>query len=80
MTVPRLDHVEPKAEGFMQLQIDLPPDELRKAVARLTVHAFGMVRPAGIHLDQLKFDEMQAVANYLIGGFLGMASKSGKTN
>lgn len=71
---------ETPSSAGMALQISLPPEELRKQVAVLLAAGLSKCRPPCVIVEKIKASELEAVANYVIGGFLGLASAGQKGN
>jgi hypothetical protein len=64
----------------MLLEIALPPAELRKHVSVLIATGLAQTRPSCVVVEKIKATELEAVANFVIGGILGIASASAKKN
>jgi hypothetical protein len=69
--------LKPASAAMMTMEISLPPDELRRHVAVLIAAGLSKCRPRGVDVGQISAVELEGVANFVIGGFLGMAAKQG---
>ena len=68
------------AKPFVDLKFDMPPDELKKHVARLIAVALYRAKLPWLPGEKIKAGELEGVANFVIGGLLGMQTEEKKGN
>ena len=65
---------------FVSIEFDMPPEELRKHVAALISIGLYRARLPYIPGDKIKASDFEDVANFVIGGLLGMQQAKNKGN